>query len=69
VDGKVTASYILRSEGGLPFEQAVLAAVDQWLFEPVTGPECEPLGFWVRLPVTFRNPDARVGRGATAGRR
>ncbi len=69
VDGKVTASYILRSEGGLPFEQAVLAAVDQWRFEPVTGPECEPLGFWVRLPVTFRNPDARVGRGATAGRR
>lgn len=69
VDGRVTASYILRSEGGLPFERAVLTAVDQWLFEPVTDPECEPLGFWVRLPVTFRNPEARGERGARAGRR
>ncbi len=57
--GRVTASYILRSEGGLPFERAVLGAIDQWVFEPVTDPDCQPLGFWVRLPVTFRNPDVK----------
>jgi TonB family protein len=58
--GVVSASYILRSEGGLAFEQAVLDAVNQWRFEPVTDPSCEKLGFWVRLPVVFRSPVARV---------
>lgn len=69
VAGKVTASYILKSEGGPAFERAVLAAVDQWRFEPVTDPDCQPLGFWVRLPVTFRNPDALPGRVPRAGLR
>lgn len=58
--GVVSASYILRSEGGPPFDQAVLDAVNQWRFEPVTDPSCEKLGFWVRLPVVFRSPGARA---------
>jgi TonB family protein len=56
VTGVITASYILDSEGGPAFDRAVLAAVNAWLFEPVDDPDCEPLGFWIRLPVVFRNP-------------
>jgi TonB family protein len=54
--GAVTASYILESEGGALFDQAVLDAVNAWRFTPSTDPACPPLGFWVRLPVVFHSP-------------
>jgi TonB family protein len=56
VSGTVAASYILESEGGTAFDEAVLTAVRAWKFQPVADPECPPLGFWVRLPVSFRGP-------------
>jgi TonB family protein len=76
VSGAVSASYILESEGGPRFDEAVLTAVRAWKFQPVADPECSPLGFWVRLPVSFRSPyvvreapaQADTSRRATSSR-
>lgn len=54
--GEVTASYILNSTGGPVFDEVVLRAVNAWRFRPVAKPDCPPLGFWIRLPVSFRSP-------------
>lgn len=54
--GVVSASYILNSTGGPAFDAVVLKAVAQWRYRPLRKPECPPLGFWIRLPVTFRSP-------------
>ena len=55
--GRVTASYIMNSNGGPAFDRVVLKAVAEWLYEPVDLPDIGPLdGFWNVLTVVFRNP-------------
>ncbi|MHB8078665.1 MAG: energy transducer TonB family protein, partial [Candidatus Krumholzibacteriia bacterium] len=56
LEGNVSASYILKSEGGPAFDRAVLQAVNSWKFTPVHDPACPPLGFWIRLPIVFHSP-------------
>jgi TonB family protein len=56
LQGNVTASYILKSDGATVFNEPVLRAVNAWKFAPVTDPACPPLGFWIRLPVIFHSP-------------
>lgn len=54
--GRVTASYILRSDGGPLFDDVVLKAVNAWLYRPLAASGLAPEGFWVRLTVRFRSP-------------
>ncbi len=55
-DGRVEGSYIMNSDGSRPFDQVVLKAVDQWLYDPDFATCTDPDGFWNILTVLFRSP-------------
>lgn len=59
--GTVTASYVLNSDGDPAFAEIALKAVNQWRYRPLQENGCPPLGFWVRLPITFRNLRGQAG--------
>jgi protein TonB len=52
-DGHVTDVVVTKSAGHADMDQAAVAAVRQWRFEPGRRGE-EPIGMWVVLPVEFR---------------
>ena len=52
-DGHVTDIVVAKSAGHVDMDQAAMAAVRQWRFEPGRRGE-EPVGMWVLLPVEFR---------------
>ena len=52
-DGHVTDVVLTKSAGHADMDQAAIAAVRQWRFEPGRKGE-EPVGMWVVLPVEFR---------------
>ena len=54
--GQVTHSYILNSTGGPIFNDVVLKAVNQWLYQPVWHNGLPPQGFWNRLTIRFKSP-------------
>ena len=55
-DGAIDGSYVMSSDGGRPFDEVVLKAVDQWLYEPDFAACASPDGFWNVLTVLFRSP-------------
>jgi len=54
--GIVDGSYVVNSDGGRPFDEVVIKAVDQWLYEPDFAACTSPDGFWNVLTVLFRSP-------------
>jgi TonB family protein len=50
--GSVAQAYVVSSEGGPLFDEAVLAAVRQWKYRPVVVGR-EPRPFWDQVKVTF----------------
>jgi protein TonB len=52
-NGHVTDVVVTKSAGHADMDQAAVAAVRQWRFEPGRRGE-EPIGMWVVLPVEFR---------------
>ncbi len=55
-NGRVDGSYIMNSDGSRPFDEVVIKAVDQWLYEPDFAACTSPDGFWNVLTVLFRSP-------------
>ena len=56
--GHVTQAYVDRNNGGPAFEGAVLAAVKQWVYQPLLV-EGEPSGFWDLIYFVFNTPTSR----------
>jgi protein TonB len=52
-DGRVTDIVVARSAGHADMDEAAVAAVRQWRFEPGRRGQ-EAVGMWVVLPVEFR---------------
>jgi len=52
-DGHVTEVTVSKSAGHVDMDEAAMAAVRQWRFEPGRKGE-EAVGMWVLLPVEFR---------------
>ena len=53
--GQVTASMITASEGGPPFTETVLAAMEQWEFE--WSRQAVPVvGRWIEMSWRFKSP-------------
>jgi outer membrane biosynthesis protein TonB len=58
--GHVTASYVVASDGGEEFGQAVLRALQQWIYKPVDPSGRAPGGFWKPTIWRFRSPYATL---------
>jgi len=61
-EGKTGGSYVMDSDGGRPFDEVVIKAVDQWLYKPDFAACASPDGFWNVLTVLFRSPVERIGQ-------
>ncbi len=51
-DGRVSDAYVIRSEGGPPFDREVLSAIRQWEYRPLVVDRA-PQPFWDQIKVTF----------------
>ncbi len=54
--GAITAAMITYSEGGAAFDEVALAAVRQWVFEPVFRDGQPPAPRWLEIPWRFKSP-------------
>ncbi len=54
--GAITAAMITYSEGGAAFDEVALAAVRQWVFEPVIRDGQPPAPRWLEIPWRFKSP-------------